>query len=133
MTVPVVFRTGAPATREKLLKALDKRGKRLRSAFPEARGMGADPRTGELVLMIGDTGKDEEALADMAARASDIAGVPVRIRPIEAAANLAAVEGGARVEGADAVTGRHAVCTAGFVVTDGAGPASSPPPIARTS
>jgi hypothetical protein len=120
MTVPVVFRTGAPETREKLLKVLDKRGKRLRAAFPDARGMGADPRTGELVLMIGDTGKSGEDLAEMAARASDIAGVPVRIRPIEAAANLAAVEGGTRVEGADAVTGRHAVCTAGFVVTDGA-------------
>jgi len=119
MNVPVVFRTGAPETREKLLKVLDKRGKRLRAAFPGSRGMGADPRTGALVLMIGDAGKDVEALADMAARASDIAGVPVRIRPIEAAANLAAVEGGTRVEGADAVTGRHAVCTAGFVVTDG--------------
>jgi hypothetical protein len=120
MTVPVVFHTGAPATREKLLKVLDKRGKRLRAAFPDSRGMGADPRTGELVLMIGDTGRSGEDLAEMAARASDIAGVPVRIRPIEAAANLAAVEGGTRVEGADAVTGRHAVCTAGFVVTDGA-------------
>jgi hypothetical protein len=119
LNVPVVFRTGAPATREKLLKVLDKRGKRLRAAFPDARGTGADPRTGELVLMIGDTGKSDEDLAEMAARASDIAGVPVRIRPIEAAANLVAVEGGTRVEGADAVTGRHAVCTAGFVVTDG--------------
>ncbi|MEA3060275.1 MAG: streptogrisin [Sphingomonadales bacterium] len=118
-TVPVVFRTGAPATREKVLKAIAKRGDRLRSAFPDARGMGADPRTGELVLMVGDTGRSAEDLADMAERASDIAGVRARIRPIEAAADLAAVEGGTRVEGADAVTGRHAVCTAGFVVTDG--------------
>jgi hypothetical protein len=117
MVVPVVFRTGAPATREKLLKVLAKRGKRLRAAFPDSRGIGADPRTGELVLMIADKGED--ALDDMAARASDIAGVPVRVRSIETAANLAAVEGGTRVEGSDAVTGRHAVCTAGFVVTDG--------------
>ncbi|MEA3049608.1 MAG: streptogrisin [Sphingomonadales bacterium] len=120
MIVPIVFRTGAPATRDKILKAIAKRGDRLRAAFPDARGMGADPRTGELVLMVGDTGKSAEDLADMAGRASDIAGVRARIRPIEAAADLAAVEGGARVEGADAVTGRHAVCTAGFVVTDGA-------------
>jgi hypothetical protein len=120
MIVPVVFRTGAPATREKILKAIEKRGDRLRSAFPDARGMGADPRAGELVLMVGDTGKSDEELAAMAARASEIAGVRARVRPIEAAANLAAVEGGTRVEGADAVTGRHSVCTAGFVVTDGA-------------
>src|SRR4051812_42546486 len=119
MTVPIVFRTGAPATREKILKAIAKRGDRLRAAFPDARGMGADPRTGELVLMVGDTGRSEEELADIAARAREMAGVPARILPIEAAGNLAAVEGGTRVEGADAVTGRHAVCTAGFVVTDG--------------
>jgi hypothetical protein len=119
MTVPIVFRTGAPATREKILKAIAKRGERLRAAFPDARGMGVDPRSGELVLMVGDSGKTAEDLAETAARASDIAGVPARVRAIEAAANLAAVEGGTRVEGADAVTGRHAVCTAGFVVTDG--------------
>src|SRR3954467_7928460 len=119
MTVPIVFRTGAPATRDKVLKAIAKRGGRLRAAFPDARGMGADPRTGELVLMIGDTGKSAEELADMEARASELAGVRARVSPIGAAANLAAVEGGTRVEGADAVTGRHAVCTAGFVVTDG--------------
>ncbi|MEA3034288.1 MAG: streptogrisin [Sphingomonadales bacterium] len=120
MSVPVVFRTGAPATRENILKAIEKRGDRLRAAFPDARGMGVDPRTGELVLMAGDTGKTDEQLVDMAARASEIAGVRARVRPIETAANFAAVEGGARVEGADAVTGRHSVCTAGFVVTDGA-------------
>jgi streptogrisin C len=119
MTVPVVFRTGAPATREKILKAIEKRGARLRSAFPDARGMGADPRTGELVLMVGDATRSDEELAGMAARASDIAGVRTEVRPVGTAANFAAVEGGTRVEGADAVTGRHSVCTAGFVVTDG--------------
>src|SRR4051812_39394461 len=71
MIVPVVFRTGAPATREKILKAIAKRGDRLRGAFPDARGMGADPRTGELVLMVGDSGRSEDELADMAARASE--------------------------------------------------------------
>src|SRR4051794_20356228 len=93
LTVPVVFRAGAPATREKILKAIEKRGGRLRAAFPDARGMGADPRSGELVLMIGDAGKSDEDLADMAARASEIAGVRARVRPIERAANFAAVEG----------------------------------------
>ncbi|MBV9883072.1 MAG: hypothetical protein JO276_08695, partial [Sphingomonadaceae bacterium] len=117
LSVPILFRTGAPATREKLVRAIERRGARLRAAFPSARGIGVDPRGGGLVLMLADAASDEE-LADAVARASDIAGVPVRIRLIDRVANTA-LEGGARVEGTDAVSGRHAVCTAGFVVTDG--------------
>lgn len=117
LSVLVVFRTGAPATRDKLVRAIEKRGDRLRAAFPSARGIGVDPRTGQLVLMLADLASDEE-LADAIARASDLAGVPTRIRLVDRTTN-ASVEGGARVEGTDAVSGRHAVCTAGFVVTDG--------------
>jgi streptogrisin C len=117
LTVPIVFRTGAPSTRDKILHAIEKRGARLRSAFPSARGMGVDPRSGELVLMLADASDDE--VADAAARAGDIAGVPTHIRLIERTADTS-VEGGARVEGTDAVSGHHAVCTAGFVVTNGA-------------
>src|SRR4051812_34206839 len=38
MTVPILFRTGAPTTREKILETIAKRGGRLRAAFPDARG-----------------------------------------------------------------------------------------------
>jgi hypothetical protein len=118
MIVPIVFRTGAPATRARVLGAIETRGERLRAAFPAARGMAADPRTGTLLLMLGDLGSDE-ARIEAAERARRIAGVPVTIRLVDRSAD-AAVEGGARVEGTDAVSGRRAVCTAGFVVSDGA-------------
>jgi streptogrisin C len=119
LTVPVTFRTGAPATRERLLKAIEERGDALRAAFPAARGMGVDPRTGELVLMLSQSDKAYD-LPAVSARIAEIAGVPARARLIDQPeANLAA-EGGARVEGTDTVSGRHAVCTAGFLVSDGA-------------
>jgi hypothetical protein len=120
MTVPIVFRTGAPATRKQILKAIDKEGDSIRAAFPQARGMGADPRTGELVVMMSDGDKDVGDLAGLASQVSAIAGVPARIELIERPEANTAVEGGARVTGNDAVTGRRSVCTVGFVVTDGA-------------
>jgi hypothetical protein len=119
MTVPIVFRTGAAATRARLVEILRDRADEIRAAFPDARGLGADPRTGELVLMLGDGGKDYPHLAPAGARLRDIAGVPARVRVIDPPATNLALEGGARVEGTDSVSGRHAVCTAGFVVTDG--------------
>ncbi len=119
MSVPIVFRTGAPATREKILKAIDKRGDAIRAAFPEARGMGADPRTGELVVMMSEDDKDASDPAALASQVSKIAHVPARIALIERPDENTAVEGGARVTGNDAVTGRLSYCTVGFVVTDG--------------
>jgi streptogrisin C len=82
--------------------------------------MGVDPRTGELVLMLSSGDRSYGELAAFASRLSQIAGVPARARLIdEPEANFAA-EGGARVEGTDTVSGRHAICTAGFLVSDGA-------------
>ena len=89
MVVPIVFRTGAPATRKKILKAIDKQGDAIRAAFPQAHGMGADPRTGELVVMLGegDTGANDTAtiasqISDMpeCPRASSWSNGPRRIR-----------------------------------------------------
>jgi hypothetical protein len=119
LTVPVVFRTGAAATQARLAEVLRDRAEAIRRAFPDARGLGADPRTGELVLMLGDGGKDYPDLAPAGARLRDIAGVPARVRVIDPPATNLAFEGGARVEGTDPVSGRRSVCTAGFVVTDG--------------
>jgi streptogrisin C len=118
LAVPIHFRTDAPATRARIVRAIETRGERLRAAFPAARGMGVDPRTGTLLLMLGDLPSDE-ALANAAERAARIAGVPVTVRLVDRSADTS-VEGGARVEGTDAVSGRRAVCTAGFVVSDGA-------------
>jgi hypothetical protein len=119
LSVPIVFRTGAAVTRDRMVEALRERAEAIRAAFPDARGLGADPRTGELVLMLGDGGKDYPDLAPAGARLREIAGVPARVRVIDPPATNLAFEGGARVEGTDSVSGRHEVCTAGFVVTDG--------------
>ena len=119
VAVPIAFRTGAPATRRQILTAIDEKRDAIRAAFPQARGMGADPRTGELVVMLseGDEGSDD--LAGLASRISEVAGVPARVELIGRPDANTAVAGGARVVGNDAVTGRRSVCTVGFVVSDG--------------
>jgi hypothetical protein len=119
MAVPVVFRTGATASRRKLLRALDKRGGAIRAAVPQARGMGIDPRTGGLVLMLRSDQADRMDLDRISAEVEEISGVPVRLRILERPETNLAVEGGARVEGIDTLSGRRAYCTSGFVVTDG--------------
>jgi hypothetical protein len=120
LDVPVVFHTDAPATRERILEAMLKRGAQIRSAVPDARGMGVDPRSAALVVIVGDgagSRPDPEALG---ARIAEIAGVPARVRMLAGAEANFSVEGGARIEGTDTMTGRPAYCTTGFVVTDGA-------------
>ena len=119
MVVPVVFRTGLAATRAEIVKAIEKKRDRIRAVLPEARGMGADPRTGELVVMLSEGDKPDADLAALGAEISEVAGVPARVRLIEAPEANLAVEGGARVVGNDAVTGRRSVCTVGFVVSEG--------------
>jgi streptogrisin C len=119
LAVPIAFHTGAPATRKAILKAIGKHGGEIRAAFPEARGMGADPRTGALVVMLSQGDKAAADPAAVATRIADLAGVPARIALIERPEANLGVQGGARVVGNDAVTGRRSVCTLGFVVTDG--------------
>ncbi|MBA2770686.1 MAG: hypothetical protein H0U34_01520, partial [Sphingomonas sp.] len=51
-TVPVVFQLGAAATRDQIVTAMRTHQPALRAQLPNARGMGLDPRTGELVLFV---------------------------------------------------------------------------------
>jgi hypothetical protein len=123
LAVPVAFRTGAEATREEVIAAIRRHGAEIRKAHPSAQGMGLDPRTGALTVMIRghDAARNGAETIEMRLRA--LTGVPVRVRVMDgAAANAsgASVEGGVRVAGADALSGRRNVCTTGFVVTDGA-------------
>lgn len=121
LAVPVVFQTGAPATRAEILAAITAHQADIRAALHSPPGMGVDPRTGMLVVMVnsrdvGDGGTDE-----LAARFTEMAGVPVEVvawgDPTSAA--TAAVAGGGRVLGFDPQINHKAVCTSGFVVTDG--------------
>jgi hypothetical protein len=120
MNVPIVFRTGAAATREQIVAAIEEHGGAIRSALPRAHGMGLDPRTGELVLLMNgfDAGLYGAEVIDGELEA--LTGVPVRIRVLDRSddSNFG-IEGGSRVEGIDPANGRRYACTTGFVVTDG--------------
>ena len=119
LTVPVLFQTGAPATREQILAAITEHQADVRHALQSPPGMGADPRTGRLAIMVraGEIGSD--GVEALAARLQDIAGVPVEVRSWSDVDANAMEAGGGRVIGFDPAIGRRGVCTSGFVVTDG--------------
>jgi hypothetical protein len=119
MKVPIVFRTGARATRERIVAAIRGHQGAIRSAFSAAQGMGADPRTGELVLLVRSGDVEPERLPGMSERLERLTGVPSSVRLLEGAQENSAVEGGARVAGIEPTSGRRQFCTTGFVVTDG--------------
>jgi streptogrisin C len=119
MTIPVVFRTGAHATESELLGALTAHQAEIRAALPHPPGLGVDPRTGELVVMVAAADADQFGAEALTAQLALIAGVPVRIRAVERPALDMVVEGGGRVVGPDPADGRRYACTTGFAVTDG--------------
>ena len=119
LAVPVVFQTGAPATRDQILAAIAAHQADIRAAVHGPPGMGVDPRTGMLAVMVkaGDVGAD--GVDALAARFSAIAGVPTEVRAWSDADSDLAAAGGGRVLGFDPAINHKAVCTSGFVVTDG--------------
>ena len=117
--VPVVFRTGAKATRDQAIAAMRKHLIDLRSELPGARGAGYDQRTGEVVLLVTPEDASRYGAQAIKARAEQLSGVPVRIAINQLIEQNMAVTGGGRVEGVNSLTGRRNVCTSGFVVTDG--------------
>ena len=118
LDVPILFRTGAKVTRERVIWAMTYHQAAIRAALHTAPGMGLDPRTGELVVTIGsaDAPEGTEALDK---RLEAIAGVPVQVRVVNQIAVNLAPEGGSRVEGISAADGKRYLCTTGFTVTDG--------------
>ena len=116
--VPVVFRTGAPATADAVSRAMLQQGGRLNALLPGNRGMGLDARTGELVMLVGNRDAARADVATLRAEAERVAGVPVRFDRAERPENLA-LAGGARVVGSVPGDPRRFVCTTGFAVTDG--------------
>jgi hypothetical protein len=108
-SLPVVFRLGASATREQVVAAIRQHQPALSTI---SRGLGFDPRTGELVLLVG--GPDAQRTAEIDAEVEALTGVPVRVA--RAAGHRDLVQGGARVVGIDPLSGRRQACTTGFVV-----------------
>lgn len=133
MAVPIVFRTGAAATREQVSAAIGTYQAQIRGALPHPPGLGVDPRTGAMVVMI--SGRDAALDRNDALKAQfeTMTGVPVRIAAVDepggdmgggelgdgsgVATGAGPVDGGARVVGT--VDGHRYACTTGFVVTDG--------------
>lgn len=119
VAVPIVFRTGAPATHAALLAALTQHQAAIRALLPHPPGLGVDPRDGSMVVALSAADAARFAPGDLEARLTELTGVPVKLRPIDGAEANSAIEGGARVMGLGA-DGRRYLCTSGFVVTDGA-------------
>lgn len=118
ITVPVVFRTGAPVTRERVIWAMTYHQAAIRAALRTPPGMGLDPHTGELVVTIG-SADAAEGVPALTARLAAIAGVPVQVRVLNHVDKNLSPEGGGRVDGLDPDDGKRYVCTTGFNVTDG--------------
>ena len=123
MTVPIVFKTGAPASRTRILSAITQHQAEIRAAVPHPPSMGVDSRTGQLILMVDGSDIDRIGKDALKARIEKIAGVPVRIRvqdrPEINLKDVNLVGGGGRVEGMNPLDGKRYSCTSGFVVTDG--------------
>ncbi|MBA3677065.1 MAG: hypothetical protein H0W74_06625 [Sphingosinicella sp.] len=119
MHVPILFRTGAPATREQIVAAIRQHQAAIKAALP-AQGMGVDQRTGELVMMVSAPAAARYGVSSMEEKLKALAGVPARIRVLDRPDVNSNIEGGARLVGVDPANGKRYSCTAGFVVTDGA-------------
>lgn len=117
-TVPIVFRTGASVTRDRVIWAMTNHQAAIRAALRTPPGMGLDPRTGELVVTIGNADA-RDGVDVIRQRIEAIAGVPVQVRALDHVDVNLAVEGGARVDGVNPDDGKRYLCTTGFAVTDG--------------
>lgn len=130
MIVPIVFRTGAKATRDRVVWAITWHQAAIRAMLATPPAMGLDPRTGELVIVTGPkTIAASGSAAALRTRLSALTGVPVQIRVQDRTdVNLdgtvdagvgSEIEGGSRIEGIAPDDGKRYLCTTGFVVTDG--------------
>jgi len=116
LRIPVQIRGGGLATRTAVLSAMDRHRQQLADLVPGIRGMGADPRTGSLLIFQRASAAVRPS-AEVEAELTAVAGVPVRLRLVSATFENAAATGGGRVVGASA--GRNWICTTGFVVAAG--------------
>ena len=119
MAVPVVFRTGARATEAKIVAVIGRYQARIRGSLDYAPAMGADPRTGELVVLVDRRDVERQGAEELDSRFESMTDVPVRIRSKDGEGLDLGLEGGTLVHGISPESGRRQYCTAGFVVTDG--------------
>ena len=82
MSVPVLFRSGALATGDRILSAIRTYQAAIRSRVASPPGLGLDPRTGELVVVLSEPGAAGEDLEQLDDELEALTGVPVRIRVV---------------------------------------------------
>ena len=120
MQVPVTFRTGAKASRDRVVWAITYHQAAIRAAMASPPSMGLDPRTGELVVIVGNAiAAAEGGAAALDAELEKLTGVPVQIRVLERTERNLGLHGGGRLNGIDPSDGKRYLCTTGFAVTDG--------------
>ena len=120
MQVPVTFRTGAKASRDRVVWAITYHQAAIRAAMASPPSMGLDPRTGELVVIVGNAiAAAEGGAAALDAELEKLTGVPVQIRVLERTERNLGLHGGGRLNGIDTSDGKRYLCTTGFAVTDG--------------
>jgi hypothetical protein len=115
--VPVIFRAGAVATRERMLEAIDIYQDVIRAALIDPPGLGVDARSGQLLLAAGGDDADLVGLPELERQVGTLTGIPVHAFVPGRQSNFAAV-GGGTLENIDRPQHRRYRCTAGFVVTD---------------
>lgn len=120
ISVPITFRTGAEASRERVVWAITYHQAAIRAALPSPPSMGLDPRTGELVVIAGGAVTAQQGgAAALDAKLSALAGVPVQVRVMDRVDVNLGLHGGSRVDGIDPANGKRYRCTTGFAVTNG--------------
>ena len=119
LTVPIVFQTGARATRDRIVWAMTWHQRDIRAALPRPPGIGLDPRTGELVVIIGRTDVPGGG-AELTRKLEAIAEAPVQLRILNQTDRNLDMAGGARMEGTSPVDGKRYICTSAFPIGDGA-------------
>ena len=119
MIVPITFRTGAKASRERVVWAITYHQAAINAALPSPPSMGLDPRTGELVVIAGTAvAAQQGGAAALDAKLTALTGVPVQVRVMERTDVNLGLHGGSRVDGIDPANGKRYRCTTGFAVRD---------------
>lgn len=117
--VPIVFKTGAKATRAAAVAAIRQHLADLRDELPGTRGAGYDQRSGAIVLLISPADAISLGAEVIRERAETLTGVPVRVVTDALVDSNMGIDGGGRVEGVNSLTHRRNRCTTAFVVTNG--------------
>lgn len=116
--VPIVFETGARSTLEQVAAAIEQHKGAIRTLIPAVQGIGADPKTGSMVVFANATGPIAATLTARTAELEALTGVPVIIRAQDGVDRDLDVRGGSRVDGIIPNDGRRGLCTSGFSVKD---------------